>query len=140
MSGSWPTPTRADHARFVRVEGWTPVASTHHETYQLALPDGTVLRTRISRPPDRTSYGRRLWAHILRDQLDVTEESFWACVRDGVTPDRGTSGPPARFGDSIPLDVVTLLLDRVGLTREQIRSMTREEAIARLNEHWSSDR
>jgi hypothetical protein len=140
VSPTRPTPTRADHARFVGTEGWTPVPSRHHETYELVLPDGTVLRTRISRPPDRTTYGPRMWDHILRDQLAVTEEAFWRCVRDGVTPDRGTDDAPEDLGDRIPLDVVRLLLDRVGLTRQQIRGMTREQAIARLNEHWSTGR
>ncbi|MFU8841478.1 MAG: cytotoxic translational repressor of toxin-antitoxin stability system [Nitriliruptoraceae bacterium] len=140
MSRPWPTPTRADHARFVDTEGWTPVPSSHHGTHELALPDGTVLRTRISRPPDRTTYGARMWAHILRDPLAVTEEAFGACVRGGLTPDRGTDGAPEDLGDRIPLDVVRLLLERVGLTRQRIRGMTREQAIARLNEHWSTGR
>lgn len=140
MSRAWPTPTRADHERFVRTEGWTPVPSSYHATFELGLPDGTVLRTRFSRPPDRTTYGPRMWAHILRDQLAVSEEGFWACVRDSVTPDRGDEHTGEDVGGSIPVDVVTLLLDRVGLTREQIRGMTRDEAIARLTTYWSTGR
>ena len=102
MSASRPQPTRADHERFVLSEGWRKVPSTHHETYELDLPDGRVLRTRISRPPNRTTYGARMWAHILRDQLDVTAEEFWACVRDGVVPDRTPDDVVKEVDDAIP--------------------------------------
>ena len=138
MSGSWPQPTRADHERFVVTEGWRQVSSTHHESYELDLPDGRVLRTRISRPPNRTTYGARMWAHIVRDQLDVTADEFWACVRDGVTPDRTPDDAAEEVDDAIPVEVVDLLLERVGLTRRDVIGMTREEAIARLNEYWTT--
>jgi hypothetical protein len=47
---------------------------THHVTYELDLPDGRILRTRISHPPGRTTYGpSSLWAHVPRDQLQVSE-------------------------------------------------------------------
>jgi hypothetical protein len=137
VNPSWPQPTRADHQRFVVNEGWQEVASTHHETYELSLPDGRVLRTRISRPPDKTTYGPRMWAHILRDQLDVTVEEFWVCAQDGVTPDRSPAAPEA-IDNSIPVEVVDLLIDRVGLTHRDIVGLTREEAIARLNDYWAT--
>jgi hypothetical protein len=73
----WPTPARADHAKFCENEGWRVVrdargrTGTHHLTYELDLPDGRTLRTRVSHPPDRTDYGPSIWSHILRDQLAV---------------------------------------------------------------------
>jgi hypothetical protein len=140
VSSAWPQPTRADHEHFVRNEGWHQVAATHHDTYELHLPDGRVLRTRISRPPDKTTYGARMWAHILRDQLDVTPAEFWACARDGVAPDRTPDDVPPDVDDTIPVEVAGLLIDRVGLTREDLVGMTREEAISRLNEYWSRGR
>ncbi|MEU9834862.1 cytotoxic translational repressor of toxin-antitoxin stability system [Streptosporangium sp. NPDC048047] len=103
-------------------------------TYELRLPDGRILRTRISHPPDRTSYGRNLWAHILRDQLNVSEEEFWRCVREGESPDRGIPAAPA---ETLPADLVHLLIARVGLTEAEIMKMTREEAIARLHTFWA---
>jgi hypothetical protein len=121
------------------VEGWDRVrdakgrAGTHHVTYELALPDGWVLRTRISHPPDRTGYGPSLWAHILRDQVDVTEEAFWACVRDGGRPDRGV---PAVPDNALPADVVHLLLTRVGLREGEVRRLSKAEAVARLQRYW----
>ena len=86
-------PTRQDHERFCATEGWTLVRDV---TYELGLPDGGVLRTRISHPPDRSAYGPSLWSHVLRDQLDVSEQEFWACVRDGTRPARGVPDPAAR--------------------------------------------
>ena len=140
MSPSRPQPTRADHQQFVLNEGWQQVPSSHHGTYELDLPDGRVLRTRISRPPNKTTYGERMWAHILRDQLDVTADEFWTCVRDGVGPDRTLDEVVEEVDDAIPVDVVNLLVSRVGLTRQDLIGMTRQEAIARLNEYWSTGR
>lgn len=140
MSPSWPQPTRADHKQFVVNEGWQQIPSTHHETYELDLPDGRVLRTRISRPPNKTTYGPRMWAHVLRDQLDVTADEFWACVRDGVSPHRAPDDASEEIEDAIPVEVVNLLLGRVGLTHRDIAGMTRDEAIARLNDYWATGR
>jgi hypothetical protein len=134
-----PEPTRADHERFCLVEGWDRVRDAkgrtgpHHVTYELALHDGRVLRTRISHPPDRTGYGPSLWAHVLRDQLQVEEEAFWACVRNGRQPDRGVPAVPA---EALPADLVHLLLTRVGLTESEVRGLSKAEAIARLQHYW----
>lgn len=137
---SRPASTRADHDTFCRIEGWVRVrdasgrTGTHHVTYELALPDGRILRTRISHPPNRTGYGARLWAHILRNQLRVDEATFWAAVRDGIAPQRVSAGPQ---GESLPVEVVALLLNRVGLTHEQVAALSRAEAIERLNRFWA---
>lgn len=137
----WPTPTRQDHQKFCEIEGWEPARTargrtgTHQLTYELTLPDGRILRTRISHPPDRSTYGPGIWSHILRDQLDVTEEVFWDCVRGGIKPARGEPDVPA--ADPIPAEVVHMLLTRVRLTESEVARMTKEEAIARLNQHWA---
>ncbi|WP_231607864.1 hypothetical protein [Streptacidiphilus albus] len=83
---------------------------------------------------DRTRYGSSLWAHILRDQLDVTEGVFWACVLDGRLPDRGT---PAAPREALPAQLVYLLLNQVGLTEEQVAEMDKSQAIERLNQFWT---
>lgn len=103
-------------------------------TWELAPPDGRVLRTRISHPVDRTDYGRGLWSHVLRDQLDVPEAEFWRCVRDGVVPPRSA---PAASARSLPADLVHLLVSRVGLTEAEVATMSREAAIERIQRHWS---
>lgn len=137
VSQSWPQADRAVHKQFVETEGWTKVASTHHDTYELELPNGDVLRTRISRPPSKKhTYGSGMWSHILRDQLDVTAAEFWACVNQGQLPDRGEDD--AAPVEAIPVEVAQLLVDRVGLTARQVKSLSRAEAIDRLNQYWAT--
>jgi hypothetical protein len=137
---NWPAPTRKNHEAFCAIEGWTRVrdargrTGTHHVTCELALPDGRILRTRISHPVDRSGYGASLWSHILRDQLQVTEAEFWAAVRENKKPDRGAPEPPA---EALPADVVHLLISRAGLTEAEVAAMTRDQAIERLQRYWA---
>jgi hypothetical protein len=141
MTQKWPPATRTDHQKFCVTEGWDRVrdaqgrTGTLHVTFELALPDGRTLRTRISHPVDRSDYGKSMWAHILRDQLDVEEDAFWACVGGGQLPERG--GAPAVSTESIPAGVVSILLREVGLTEAEVAAMTRDQAIARVNQHWT---
>lgn len=136
----WPQPTRKDHDTFCKVEQWDQVrdargrTGTHHVTYELGLRDGRVLRTRISHPVDRSDYGPSLWRHILRDQLDVDEATFWACVQDRIPPDRGLPAPPA---EALPAELVHILLARVGLTASEVAGMSRRDAIARVQRFWT---
>jgi hypothetical protein len=137
---SWPEPTRKDHEAFCAAEGWQRVrdargrTGTHHVTYELALPDGRILRTRISHPVDRSGYGPSLWSHILRDQLHVTEQEFWSCVRENLKPDRGAPEPPAA---ALPADLVRMLITRVGLPEAEVAAMSKDQAIARLQQYWT---
>lgn len=64
----------------------------HHESYELHLADGRIVRPRVSRSADRTTYGRGMWRHILRDQLDVDAEAFWTTVCEGIAQ-RRTEAP-----------------------------------------------
>jgi hypothetical protein len=137
---SWPPPTRKDHQRFCEIEGWSPVrdargrAGTHHVTYELALPDGRVLRTRISHPVDRSDYGPSLWVHALRDQLDVSAAEFWACLGDGEPPARSRQAVPT---SALPADLAHLLISRVGLSDADVARMSRDEAVARMQRYWT---
>nr|WP_232328254.1 cytotoxic translational repressor of toxin-antitoxin stability system [Kibdelosporangium sp. MJ126-NF4]CEL19475.1 hypothetical protein [Kibdelosporangium sp. MJ126-NF4]CTQ94727.1 hypothetical protein [Kibdelosporangium sp. MJ126-NF4] len=128
MTGHSPTPVA--HDRFCQIEGWIGVRSGTHITYELGLPDGRVLRTRLS---ERDSYGPDLWRHILRDQLEVDESAFWACVNEEEKPDRGIAKPRP---DALPVDLVHLLLTRLGLTERAVAAMTRKDAIARIDAYW----
>jgi hypothetical protein len=139
---TWPQPGRRRHDSFCHIEGWKRVrdargrTGTHHVTYELTLHDGRVLRTRISHPVDRTVYGAAIWAHILRDQLDVTEDGFWTCVLDGTLPDRGAPETPK---ETLPADLVFLLIHRAGLAEEEVATLTKEEAVARLQRYWTEE-
>jgi hypothetical protein len=137
---SRPQPTRKDHETFCEAEEWSRVrdargrAGTHHVTYELDLVDGRILRTRIAHPVDRSDYGPSIWKHILRDQLEVDEPTFWSCVQDGVKPARGT---PQSSAGALPADLVYLLISRVGLDEAEVAGLSKDEAIARLQRYWT---
>lgn len=133
--------TRADHNQFCLNEAWTLVrdaqgrAVRHHVTYELALPKGDVLRTRISRPISKETYGPDLWKTILREQLQVSEVEFWACVSDGIIPDRGTA--PATPSNALPAQLVYQLIHTAGIPADQVADMSLDQATATMNEFWS---
>jgi hypothetical protein len=137
---TFPAATREDHEKFCRIGGWQLVRTargktgTHHVTFELELSDGRVLRTRISHPPNRTAYGPRLWAHILRDQLQASAEEFWACVRSKTPPVREQT---RQEGEGVPADIVYRLVVRWRIPEDEVASMTRQEAIDRLHTLWS---
>lgn len=111
-----PAPSREHHDTFCSTEHWQLVRGAtgqpvrHHRTYELTLWDARVLRTRISKPVDRSTYRPRMWTHILREQLVVDAPAFWACVQDGTLPDRGA---PVRQApaNALPLYLVRALRD-----------------------------
>lgn len=142
MSGKHRTPTRVDHEKFCTTEGWvrrknaTGKRGTDHVRYELPLPDGSILYTRISHPVNRRhEYGKSRWTHILRDQLMVSADEFWACVEDGTLPDRGA--PPEATGEAIPAGVVQTLISEVHLPEAQVRKMTKPEAVQRLADYYT---
>ncbi|NMI54268.1 MULTISPECIES: cytotoxic translational repressor of toxin-antitoxin stability system [unclassified Streptomyces] len=134
---SWPAPDRNRHQAFCEIDQWKLLRDVdHHVTYELTLIDGRILRTRVSHPVNRTTYGRALWQRILRDQLHVTEEEFWACVNNSVRPDRGAPEPPA---ESVPVSLAYQLIHKVGVPEEAVARMSKQEAVARMNEYWNSE-
>lgn len=133
MSSRWPAPTRQDHQQFCQTEGWLFKAGDH-EYYHLQLSDGRTLYTRISRPVDRHhGYGHGMWRQILRTQLEVTEEEFWACVQDGIKPDRGEPTAPR---EALPASLVWQLRNELGLSDVEIAKMTKADAVTRMQQHW----
>ena len=140
MSGNpYPLADRHHHRAFCEREGWDVRVSSRgksgqdHFKYELRLADGSVLRTRISHPVDRTSYAPSMWAHILRDQLAVDADAFWACVRDGVLPQRSR---PEVVKPSLPVGLVQQLLN-AGVAEAEIARMTVDEAATRMATIWS---
>jgi len=137
----FPAPTRKEHQKFCVTEGWAQVRNARSKTgdhwiYELVLPDGRTLRTRVSHPVNRDGYGVSMWSHILRDQLDVTEAEFWDCVQHGVKPSRGVPPPPQ---NAIPAPIIGGLLAS-GIPDDEVRAMTKAQAIQRMTEIWSQQR
>lgn len=137
----FPPATRKDHEKFCDTEGWTRRKSargkkgTHHDNYELALPNGEILWTRISHPVNRIDYGPGMWADILRDQLRVNEVTFTECVKNGVKPDRG--GATESRGEAIPLGVVHVLTS-FGVPEAEVMGMTKAEAIERMAQLYTN--
>lgn len=135
--------SRRQHVRFCEVEGWDKVRNArgkpvrHHITYELALPSGRILRTRVSRPANAERYGPALWSTILDAQLCVTEAEFWDCVDNQVLPVREAT--PAQIpAGAIPAGLAHQLIHTVGLTDTEVAGLTRDEAVARMNAFWSA--
>lgn len=131
-ASKFPPATREHHDTFCVHEKWElkrgakgqPVA--HHKTYVLKLWDGRILRTRISRPVNKTQYSPSMWKHILREQLEVDTATFWACVRNAELPDRGE--PKQReVKKPIPLYLYRELTQR-GVTDGEIAELDVGEA------------
>ncbi|AWR20874.1 hypothetical protein [Aurantimicrobium photophilum] len=67
-----------------------------------------------------------MWSHILKQQLEVTQEEFWNCVREGQLPDRGfepLTAPP----QSLPLFLLRELM-RLGVSEQDALTLTPAEA------------
>lgn len=132
---------RDDHEKFCLTERWELVVNArgkpvrHHATYRLALDDGRILRTRISRPVDRATYSASIWNHILQDQLMVEDDEFWACVEDGVLPARGAVPEPSA---ALPLALVWQLTRTAGIAEDVVAGMAKEEAVQAINDYWMS--
>ncbi|MGA8681340.1 MAG: hypothetical protein ACLPTB_16005 [Acidimicrobiales bacterium] len=65
----------------------------------------------------------------------MKESEFWACVTDGTPPNRGH---PPQDAESLPADLVHLLINRVGLGEEHVARMSKVGAVERLNRYWAT--
>jgi hypothetical protein len=134
--------SRREHKQFCDIEGWDTVLNArgkkvrHHITYELALSDGRVLRTRISRPANNDIYGPSLWTAILRDQLDTTEAAFWDCVERHVLPPRPRSDAPLAAA-GLPASLVHQLKTALGLSDADVARLSKDEAVALMSAHWA---
>lgn len=123
--------TFRDLRTYVTNDGWTEEPNLarsrrrigDHRRYFRDLPDGTRLRTKVSHD-EHAEIGADLFHRILRDQLRVTEEQFWAVVRGRV----GAEAEVTSEVEPIPGWLVTRLIFTVGLAEDTVASMTAEEA------------
>lgn len=73
-------PAFRDVKRFCERDRWALIRSTDHWYYEKVLPDGRILRTKVSRALHREIPGH-LWKNILKHQLQILEEEFWRKIR-----------------------------------------------------------
>ena len=132
---------RESHDRFCVNETWKIVRGAggqpvkHHRTYELPLLDGRILRTRISKPLDKSTYGKSTWSHILKEQLCIGEPAFWECANNKVSPNRGA--PVASVG-RLPLALMRTVMAVLGISEREAAIYSKEQAIALINEQWSN--
>jgi hypothetical protein len=137
-------PTYAQHRRFCEVEGWQDKDKLagrrkgDHHRYVLTLATGEQLYTRVSHGSG-SYHDHSLWSAILREQLRVTAEDFWACVDHGRLPPRPVAdrSTPA---NAIPGQLAWQLIKRAGIPEAVVRSMTKEEAVEAFNRFQAAPR
>jgi len=137
-------PTFRDLKTYVEHDGWEEVPNLARGRrragdrwrYRKVLPDGTVLRTKVSHAL-HDDIGPDLFSHILHDQLRTTVERFREVVAGrGISPEQ----PQEPTVEPIPGWLVTKLIHTVGLSEDEVRLMSPDEARSRwerftLDEH-----
>ena len=67
-------PSRKELKRYCDRDGWELYKETDHYFYRKILPDGTILRTKVSKGSGQI--GSSLWKEIMKRQLHTTQEHF----------------------------------------------------------------
>ena len=67
-------PSWKELKRYCNRDGWELYKSTDHDFYRKQLPDGSILRTKVSRGSGQIRPA--LWQTILKNQLKTTQEHF----------------------------------------------------------------
>ena len=137
-------PSHADHRRFVETEGWEKKGTARsgtktgdHHRSTLVLADGETLYTRVPHGGGQID-DQRLVSSILRDQLRVTEEDFYRCVREGVLPPRPQPPAPERPAGGIDAKLMRNLVRKVGITPAQIATMSKADAVRAWEDYLSA--
>jgi hypothetical protein len=127
------TPTWGEIERFCRIDGWRESRRTDHVFYEKVLADGTVLRSHRSFAGGKTMSPGRFKA-ILRDQLVVSEDDFWAAL-ETKEPVARPSDPPEV--EALPAYLVRTLKTELHLSEAEIAELSPEDAQRLVHEHWS---
>jgi hypothetical protein len=131
------TPSWDEIEQFCKVDGWQPDRTTGHVFWRKVLPSGEVLETHRSFAGQK-SMSQDVFGVILRTQLRVSRSDFWDALRTGEPVDR-PSEEAERPAPSHEAWVV-LGLKGQGMTEEEIRQLTPEDAVSLLHEKWSQPR
>lgn len=89
-----PVPDEKDLRRSCELDGWeeTEATSPDQHRYRKRLPDGSVLRTKVSRGRGPVVRNPGLWTNIWRHQLGLeSEDEFWEVLRTGGPAPRGAA-------------------------------------------------
>lgn len=128
-------PRFSELRKFCENDGWDPKKKTDHWRYTKSLPDGRTLRTKVSFGSGEVG-DPGLFAAILRDQLEVSEDEFWRVIRDGGPAYRTpkSAKAPAQGPDLMASTV--LQLRKRGISHDEIKRLKSqseaEELLRRL--------
>ncbi len=129
-----PQPTHRDLKKFCENDRWDPKKRTDHWRCTKRLPDGRTLRTKVSFGSGEIGVPG-LFAAILREQLQVTEEEFWRVVREGG-PAQRPDAPVAAPTKPPSLDATTVLqLRKLGVSLDDIRALPSQSEADELLRH-----
>lgn len=134
-------PSFQELVRYVQVEGWedkdkrSGKKTGDHHRYVFTTPTGERLFTKVSHGHGQI-HDRGLFEHILREQLCIDEDQFWAAVDRGVQPTRPSHTPTNAEG-ALDAKLVRNLLTKVKIAPSQLVGMSRDEAL-KLWQEWLS--
>ena len=127
-----PIPDKKDLRRFCELDDWeeTEAVSPDHDRYRKRLPDGTILRTKVSNGRGPIVRNPGLWSHLWRHQLGVeSEEQFWEVLDSRQPAPRSESMRQAQEPQMDAWLFESLVLT-FGVDEKEARAMTGEEALA----------
>ena len=135
------SPTWGDIRDFLRADDWRELppgerggTQSDHIWFEKVLPDGKVLRTKISHAKQMTVSAGRFRA-VARHELEVSTEELWECIRRGEPVDR-----PAPVEEPVyqhPAWIVNVLSGQLHMSDDDIAKLGAQEAERLVHEHWS---
>lgn len=136
------SPTWGDVEKFLAADGWRPISPgerggrrQRHLFFEKLLPGGRLLQTHISHDR-RKSIGASRFGAVLRDQLEVSREDFWAAIDAGAPVDR-----PATLDEDEVVEheawVIRVLAGELHMSPDEIAALGEVEAKERVYAHWS---
>lgn len=73
-------PKFKDLKHYCEKDNWELFKETDHWYYRKVLKDGNILLTKVSHSVSK-EISKGLWERILKKQLKVSEEEFWAKLK-----------------------------------------------------------
>jgi hypothetical protein len=127
-----PVPDKKDLRRFCEIDGWeeTEATSPDHHRYRKRLPDGSVLRTKVSLGRGPIVRNPGLWTNIWRHQLGLeSEDEFWEVFRSGEPAPRGEAAtePPEPQMEAWLFEALVFSFN---VDEDKVRAMDADEALA----------
>ena len=126
-----PVPDKSDLKAFLRIDGWTETQRTDHYRYVKHLPNGDILRTKVSfgRGPAFNDPG--LWNHVCKDQLRCSsEDDFWKTVKTRKPLERTQDTPAiASTGPAKPTWLYEFLVNVVQMEPKQVLGLSQQDAM-----------